>query len=460
MYHQQLQQSAYVSPPTAEAFLQLYREQGRQFVIKASGKELAPERLAVLVPQINFLTANGIYTILIYGGGDQIDWEWEEKHPGIPRPKVEGIGITTDQVIKDAVLPAYGKIHIQLQQALPDFQFFEPAQIPCDKVPPIQTGAGDSVDPQWVGRPNGFVIPQRKNVAIGFVGMVGKHPVNMNADSVAQATSQFDQAGELFFLTNTHGVLDEDGQVIPILLASELREDGSHPEVRIEGGMKQKTREARRILLETRNRIRKVAIIGGGDLRSEIEDWKGSGTLIFDPKDLHCSPATASELAIVDSLSLEYEADGRFRPRSTQEKELLRQEQRVVRIDTSPLGGFSLIDHGDCVELAGFWAGYPKNGIGRQIMTHAKRQFEGMGRKTLVALSTPLNPADPEQHKRVVELYEGYGFRCGGKVSELQGREDVPAHVSTYFASSQGRNPYLFIYKNPAPGSGSKGSVD
>ncbi len=441
----------YVSPLTAEAYLQMYRDQGQQLVIKASGRELTTEKLRALVPQIEYLTANGIYTVLVYGGGEQITQEWKDLHPGVDRPKVNGVGITTDEVRRDAVRPAYEKIRRRLQDALPDFLFFNPEDMPCDRVESVIGKDGQPVDPRWVGKPRGLVIPQGRNVAIGFMGMMGKEDLNVNADWIARGVGELDQTGEIFFLTETRGVLDRQKNVVPVLLANEIRSDGGYPGLDIDGGMGLKTLEVKNLLAATRGRLQKVVFTDGAGLRREIEDWRGGGTLVFDPCDLECSPATAIEHTIVDTIDAEYEEQGLFRRLMPEGKERARRERRVVRIGNSPMGGFSLLDHpsDNAVEFARYWAGYPGNGIGKHIVGHAQRQFGIMGRNELFALSAPLNPSDETSKQKLIELYQSYGFQCRGKVSEFQGKDGVPHHVSAYDPATRGRDPYYFIYKRP-----------
>lgn len=418
------------SLPLADDYLALYK--GKTLLIKASGRELMPDRLTHLCDAIRTLTSNGVYITLIFGGQTQIDQHWAKDHPE-PRPKKDGIGITTPQVLADGVIPAFAQIREELAAALPDcVQIVAPESLVCTQVE----------DRGLVGAPNALNgIDDIRNKAFGFMGQSSDgQAFNVNGDDTTNfLVQQFAHTvDEVIMLTDTRGVVDDEA-VVPIILSSDIREDGSHATIDITGGMLKKMQSVRAML----QRVSKVAMTTSAKLLEEIEDWKGSGTLCVNVNAIECSPMQQHERAIVEAVFADFIEKGTFRrPKTTEELEAQLSAHNVLRVGNSPLGGFSLMDRGDrFTELCKLWSGYTGNGLGQQLAG----QWQGMipPGNTLFAMGNPKDE-DPASIKKVIDIFTRLGLQNQGRLEEvLAAGTRLPASLQEY---EPGRNPLLFTH--------------
>ncbi len=403
----------------ANAYDSLYH--GQTLVLKVSGAEIESPDFPKLASDITVLNEGGVNIALVFGGGDQIN-----KKFGRLRPKIEGVAVTNDDVLRNGVLPAYNDIRQKLMAALPHGVMLEPHDLQCDFHPNTQYGL--------VGIPKDIVLPDDKLVMAGFVGNVDGACANVNADDIArQLVEQYaDRIEELLFLTNTGGVLDAEGHVVSLL--TDKRIDAMlknlEPKITVDGGMKKKMLEVRRAL----DNITKVVITKTSGLKDEIEKWMGSGTLCVNSNQLTTSPMRFIEEPIFDEVHKAYVERGIFRDRSPEELQLLKMHHQMLRAKNSPLGGLSLVPRGNWVELSGLWAGSIGNGIGQMLLESAKK---AAGRRKMYALSS--NPDS-------IAAFTASGlFRNMGPVSHVKSSlpEGVPAELMHYDTTK--RDPHVFF---------------
>jgi len=262
-------------------YLDFYRD--KTLLLKVSGKEISGTSFGKLVDDIQFLTSNQIRILLVFGGGEQTDYFWKQKHPGEDRPKYQGIGITSREVLNDGVLPAYTAIRSKLEAALPGIFIVAPEEVLAEKMHRIDESG---LDPGLVGRVETINVPESHILtAVGFLGMdESGQKLNLNADDIV--VKLVEQMGtkinEVIFLTESGGLLTgTGGELIPQLTMNEVAEviEGRHPKIKVDGGMLKKLREIHKIL----PMVGKAVITNTQGLRREIEDKNGSGTLFFDP---------------------------------------------------------------------------------------------------------------------------------------------------------------------------------
>ena len=404
----------------AQAYDTIYK--GRTLVLKVSGAEIDGEDFPVLVSDIRFLTQKGVRIVLAFGGGDQIS-----THYGKPREKIDGVAVTTLEVLTQGVLPAYAEIRAKLEYALPEGICIEPEALRCDLHDDTRFGL--------VGMPKEIVLPENDLSFVGFVGDSEGQRVNVNADDIAmQIVRQYRaQIEEIIFLTSTGGIQDHNGQVVPLL--TEKRIDkilrGQDDEITVDGGMLKKVREIRNAL----NVIAKVVMTKTSGLRDEIEHWMGSGTLSINGAMLTGSPIRDIEKPIFGRIYEQNVALGIFRPRTSEEIDELTAHHHMLRAGNSPLGGFSLIPKGAWIELSTLWAGTIGNGLGQMLIDAAASEA---GDRKMYALSR----ADD-----AIRAFErNCNFHSLGKLSEaLHPRpNDVPEPLFAYPGTG---NPRLFIKK-------------
>ncbi|MDO8648274.1 MAG: hypothetical protein Q7R81_00655 [Candidatus Peregrinibacteria bacterium] len=235
-------------------------------IIKAGGSELCGESLPTLAKYLHQTsTRKDTKTLFVFGGGPQIDVHWRMKHLE-PRPKRDGVGITSEEVLRDAVVPAYAAIRAALQELLPLLKILEPQDLLCER----NTGLGFVGNVKEVKN-----IQSHKIIGIGFVGSDGTTELNVNADSIVSTLAHIysSSIGEVMLLTESGGVLDRFNQRIPQLSRTEIDRilKDENPDISATGGMRKKLEEIRLMLehvpsvlmLKTHELLQKEAMKAG-----------------------------------------------------------------------------------------------------------------------------------------------------------------------------------------------------
>ncbi len=417
--------------------------EGRTLLVKVSGKEIAsPESLNRIVDAIRSFVRNGIQVVFVYGGGVQIDREWNAKHPGEPRPKVDGVGLVDQQIMEEAVIPAWQGIDTVLREVFPDAGFVSQAQL----VSKITDAGGDYSEAELLD----IQVDLREALSrepLQIIGFVGADPeahargeyanTNINADAVVSHISAkcHDFIDEVLLVTETGGVQDIDGKVVPLLTKSAIVQilAGEHLKIKATGGMLKKLQEALAML----ENVDKVAIIGSSGVQKEIEYWAGSGTLCVNEDKGTFSQASEHELSVFDQVYTDLAAKGIFRQRSAEELAVLKAHHHVLRIQNSPLAGISLVPVDDeWSEFSALWSGYLKNGIGTMLITRIKELIASSGKKVFALTNS-------DGGKR---FFERAGFVCHGSITEVQAAPpfSLPKPLRDYQVAG-GRDP-SFVY--------------
>lgn len=244
---------------------QLY--EGATLLVKVSGREINGPNFPRFADDAQRLQ-DTYHTklVIVFGGGDQIDAEWNERHP-TARPKIDGVAVTSMDVLHDAVLPAYAKVRDTLRSRVSNIRLLRPDDVQCEMLDEERFGL--------VGRPTHINLPDVQTAGVGFVGMHRDQLLNVNADDIAlgmvqQYPGQFNEA---FFLTDSGGVYDIDGKVVPSIMATDIASilDGTHQRVRVEGGMKKKIASVDDMV----RKIGKIAIINARDFGGELSELQG-----------------------------------------------------------------------------------------------------------------------------------------------------------------------------------------
>lgn len=249
---------------------------GDHIVIKISGSEFLREDFSYLVESIHVLLKNSIKVFLVFGGGCQID-EHYTKNTGLYREKKNGMGITTAEVLKKGVLPAYTELIEKMNTVFCEVfteygvQVLSPENMMITRHEQREYG--------YVGNPCSFDFADSALLHIlGFVGMdeLG-NPYNVNADEIVSVLSSLHPITEVLFITKTGGILDYEDQVIPHLDIHDLNAlvQGKYPYGVVSGGMKKKCQE----IIELLSCVPKVAIANGQTLPSEFFSGTGAGTV-------------------------------------------------------------------------------------------------------------------------------------------------------------------------------------
>lgn len=424
----------------ADVCLDQYR--GSTILLKISGKQLLQKEIAQLVDDVQRLTRAGIRFLIVFGGGEQINKRWAEHHGDRKRPKAEnGEAITTPEILGYA-RDAYDEICSEVRRRMPEVLILDPVNVHCVLKDGLQlTGEIVSIDlPETDG-----------NVAIGFIGSVDEivtsgnaiWEANVNADGICRHLVEQEsirrKIREVIIVTETKGVLDADGNLVPVLTVEDVRlilgNKGKHPtkNIEVKDGMVKKLQECLLIALAKG----KAVMTDVGGVAAEIENYKGSGTLIFDPEQCSLEPMAEEQRPIFREIYRKNTESGTFRPRTEEELHLLEKHHRLFAINGSVLGGLSLVPHGDWTELETLWAEPIKNGLGQIVLNEAAKQAQG---SKLYALASK-----PES---IGALKANANFKELGELEALKEDcpPDYPLHLRSYDTSR--RTPRVFVLKS------------
>mgnify|MGYP001116859654 CR=1 FL=1 len=422
------------SPTSSEqVYLDLY--EGKTLLIKAGGAEMMPEKRLILAQTINMFIRNGIFVTLVFGGQPQIDEHCDAQNDE-PRLKVDGIGITNPELLHQAVLPAYTSLCEAIAKEIPELDVMPPSTIRCQQ----------DWESGFVGYPvHHKGLDDLQNKAIGFVGQnSSEQNFNVNADNVvAYLASEFGSSiDEVILLTKKGGVTNQKDELVPLILSSDINNDGTHKTIAVTDGMVQKLKSVRKML----PKAGKVAMTTVEKLYQEITDWKGGGTLCIDVDQLECSKMRPEEVKIFLPIYDALIAQGIFKKRNHQDTQEVFDEHNILRINDSPLGGFSLIEQDEkWSELSTLWAGYLGNGVGKLLSIQWIKQFCESESEFLYALSMVADPDDAEARQKVLKRFTQYGMQNFGPVSEAN-TMGLPNSLLYYDTTE--RDPYLLKYQS------------
>lgn len=363
-----------------EFFNQLYK--GKQVLIKLSGAEIADENFEQAVKDIKALIADQIKIILVFGGGQQIDEAWEKNGHTEARPKQNGMGVTTPEVLSDAVLPAYFEIEQKLQKYFAHIEkvvFYKTNQLVAEIKDAEKFGLTGT--PETINLQN-----EAKLQVIGFVGEAENgEKLNINADEiVANLVEKYqEEILEVIFVTKTGGIQNTAGKIVSTLSDKKIETvlAGEAEEIEVDGGMRKKLIETKKVL----QYVNKVVITGLTGIYPEITKLSGSGTLLFP---LEKTEVKALKNNVVFDLQYQEKVEsGCWLPRTENEKMELKKNHFILCLNGSPLGGFSLLEKELSLEreiisgllFACWWSDVENNGVGMYVLEKAieKAHFQG-----------------------------------------------------------------------------------
>ncbi|WP_457605417.1 acetylglutamate kinase [Nitratifractor sp.] len=255
-------------------------------VIKYGGSAQESDELKEKFAQdIVLLHTVGMKPVVVHGGGKKITRLLADL--GIETRFVDGQRVTTREVMRIAEMVLSGEINKEIVALLnsqgakaiglsgKDANFME--ALPKDSENFGYTGVIETIRPEIVGNilDDGFV-PVIAPIAAG--GSLGHPGFNINADLAASRIAVALQARKILFLTDTPGVLDDQGNLISLLSIEQTRR--LKEEETIHGGMVPKVDACIEAL---RGGVKKAHIIDGRiehSLLLEILTSSGIGTCI------------------------------------------------------------------------------------------------------------------------------------------------------------------------------------
>ncbi len=284
-------------------YTRLYRDQ--VFVVKLGGEVLGShEALDSLAVSIALLESLSVRVVLVHGGGPQASEL--SRQLGLTPEVVAGRRVTTPEVLEVAKMVYAGRLNVDLLAVLRrhgvrgvGLSGVDADLVTARKRPPVQVrdddGAERLVDFGEVGdieKVDAAVLTAL--LESGYVPVVASlaadasgRPLNVNADTLAEAIATALQAKKLIFLTSAPGVLrdpSDESSLLAFAVPDDLApflETGA-----IRGGMRPKVEACIRAVT---NGVRRTHIIDGrvpDSLLVELFTGHGCGTMVVARKEL------------------------------------------------------------------------------------------------------------------------------------------------------------------------------
>jgi len=255
--------------------------QGKNMIIKVSGGEFQKIEFSQLINTIHLLLENDITIFLVFGGGIQINQFYLQhlkdlKLPEIQRKKIDGVGITTKNVLETGVIPAYNFLIKKIENYFTDIPF----SVNTVTTKNLEVSACiNSNKFGFVGNPKRINLNQSKNLhIIGFVGEdTTGQKFNVNADEIAYTICKQQKIDEVVFITGTGGILDNSGNIVSTISKEKLQNiiNNKISNITVSDGMQKKCKE----IFELLQIVPKIALATSETLQHELFTKKGAGTL-------------------------------------------------------------------------------------------------------------------------------------------------------------------------------------
>ncbi len=282
---------------SAAPYIRMYKN--KVFVIKAGGAVFSDEAsMRALIEQVAILHQVGIKTVLVHGGGPQLDSV--QATLGIETRMVNGRRVTDQKSIDVTAMVLNGLINTRILAICRDLDIdavglsgVDAALIRAHKRPPVQIskGSSETVDYGFVGDidsvNSGVIEKLLENGLMPVVSPLSADSrgtlLNINADTVAAAIGGSLEAEKLVLCTGAPGILEnvEDPTTVisytDIKGLNRMRDEGN-----LKNGMLPK---AAAIETAIRSGVRRVHVItykSTDSLLAEIFTNEGTGTLVVE----------------------------------------------------------------------------------------------------------------------------------------------------------------------------------
>ena len=279
---------------SAAPYIRMYKN--KVFVIKAGGAIFNDDvSTRALIEQVAILHQVGVKTVLVHGGGPQLDKL--QATLGIQTRMIDGRRVTDQQSIDVTAMALNGLINTRILAICRALEIeaiglsgVDAGLIRAHKRPPTKSsGSGEMIDYGFVGDIDSVnVAVLDKLLDIGLMPVVSPLSadangtlLNINADTVAAAIGGALAAEKLVLCTGAHGILEDVDDPSSVISYTDLkglerlRDQGS-----LKDGMLPK---ASAITNAIRGGVRRVHVISykaTDSLLAEIFTNEGTGTLV------------------------------------------------------------------------------------------------------------------------------------------------------------------------------------
>jgi acetylglutamate kinase len=278
----------------AAPYIRMYKN--KVFVIKAGGAVFTDEASTrALIEQVAILHQVGIKTVLVHGGGPQLDQVQDAL--GIKTQMIDGRRVTDQKSIDVTAMVLNGLLNTRILAICRDLDIeavgisgVDAGLIQAHRRPPIKSaGGGDAVDFGFVGDIDSVdTTVIRKLLDNGLMPVVSPLSadsngvlLNINADTVAAAVGSALAAEKLILCTGAPGILEKVDDPSSVISYTDLkglkrlRDQGS-----LRSGMLPKAAAVEQAI---RNGVRRVHVISyrtPDSLLAEVFTNEGTGTLV------------------------------------------------------------------------------------------------------------------------------------------------------------------------------------
>ncbi len=278
---------------SAAPYIRMYK--GKVFVIKASGAVFNDDAsLRALIQQVAIFHQVGIKTVLVHGGGPQLDAL--QKSLGLETRMVAGRRVTDQKSIDVTAMILNGLLNTRILAACRELGIdavgvsgVDAGLIRARRRPPVEVSGVGSVDYGLVGDVEAVeplvvttlldhgLMPVVSPLSADAAGLL----LNINADTVAAAIGGALGAEKLLLCTGANGILESVDDPLSVISYTDLqglarlRAQGS-----LKDGMLPKTAAIEHAL---RNGVRRVHVISyhsPDSLLAEVFTNEGTGTLV------------------------------------------------------------------------------------------------------------------------------------------------------------------------------------
>jgi len=318
-----------------------------QFAVIKVGGKILQDQLDELASALHFLFQAGLYPIVLHGAGPQLDQSIAAE--GIPIEKIDGLRVTTPQVMQIARQVIYQQ-NLRLVNAL---------ERRGARTRSIQHGVFDCVqtDRKQLGlvgeirRVN--LTPIRSAIeshALPVVTCLGESPagqvLNVNADYAVNSLVKELQPFKVIFLTETGGLLNQQGRIlsgINLVTDFERLQESDW----VHSGMRVKIQQIKEIL-DALPESASVSITSASNLTKELFTHSGAGTLVRrGERFLSYTEIDSESLAVFQNLVEgcfdRQLVDGWFHSLKTPTL-ILSQSGRAAALITAGTGGINYLD--------------------------------------------------------------------------------------------------------------------
>jgi acetylglutamate kinase len=280
---------------SAAPYIRMYKN--KVFVIKAGGAVFADEvSTRGLIEQVAILHQVGIRTVLVHGGGPQLDQL--QATLGLETKMVNGRRITDAKSIDVTAMTLNGLINTRILAICRSLDIdaiglsgVDAGLIRAHKRAPVTLGGGETVDFGFVGDidavNSGVLVRLLDNGLMPVVSPLSADAngtlLNINADTVAAAVGGALSAEKLVLCTGAPGILESVDEPTSVVSYTDLaglrrlREQGA-----LKDGMLPK---ASAIEAAIRSGVRRVHVISyrsSDSLLAEVFTNEGTGTLVVE----------------------------------------------------------------------------------------------------------------------------------------------------------------------------------